>query len=121
MNEILLKTIIGIICFGAGYISRAYFQKTKSSNQEDDGDGLASKPKISEGSSKVKTSGEAKKDEGTLSVPASGDTKQGGINYQDDTKLQLERSASLPADNQPLSYENKRIRVGKNEKFCKFC
>ena len=49
----------------------------------------------------IKNNNQAKKDEGTLSVPASGDTKQGGTKAQDDTKLQLERSASLPADNQP--------------------
>lgn len=38
------------------------------------------------------------KDVGTLSNPLSGDTKQGGLNAQDDTKLQIERSASLLAD-----------------------
>jgi hypothetical protein len=36
-----------------------------------------------------------KKDVGTLSNPLSGDTNQRGTNTQDDTKLQLERSASL--------------------------
>jgi len=42
-----------------------------------------------------------KKEDKTLSNLSSGDTKQGGINSQDDTKLQIERSASLPADTHP--------------------
>jgi hypothetical protein len=37
----------------------------------------------------------------TLSSPPSGVTKQGGIKSQDDIKLQIERSASLPVDNHP--------------------
>lgn len=39
------------------------------------------------------------KDIGTLSNSVSGDTKQGGTKTQDDEKLQIERSASLPVDN----------------------
>jgi len=40
------------------------------------------------------------KDDKTLSILSSGDTKQGGIKSQDDTKLQFdERSASLPVEN----------------------
>lgn len=35
----------------------------------------------------------------TLSNLTSGDTKHGGVNAQDDTKLQIERSASLHVDN----------------------
>lgn len=42
-----------------------------------------------------------KKEVKTLSNLTSGDTKQRGVNVQDDTGLQIERSGSLPVDTQP--------------------
>ena len=56
---------------------------------------------------KQKTNSQRKKDVKTLSNLASGDTKQGGSNTQDDIRLQYERSASLPADNHSDTLEEK--------------
>jgi len=49
---------------------------------------------------------EEKKDVGTLSNSLSGDTNQGGINSQDDTKSYIESKISLPVDNHPLVDNN---------------
>ena len=51
-----------------------------------------------------------KKEDKTLSNLSSGDTKQGGINSQDDTKLQFERRASLPADNHPDNIQKEILK-----------
>jgi len=51
-----------------------------------------------------------KKDAETLSNLASGGTKQGGSNTQDDTKLQYERSASLPVDNHSDNNPTQKIK-----------
>jgi hypothetical protein len=56
-----------------------------------------------------------KKEDKPLSMLSSGATKQGGINSQDDTKLQFpERSASLPADNHPAEINSQETKLAAN-------
>ena len=62
----------------------------------------------------IEVNSQVKKDVGTLSNPLSGDTKQGGIKSQDDTKLQIERSASLPVDNQLDNIHSKKEELEKD-------
>jgi hypothetical protein len=66
----------------------------------------------------VNTEGE--KEDKTLSNLSSGDTKQRGpIRAQDDIKLQIERSASLAADNQPSVCLKKLLeQIGINPRNC---
>jgi hypothetical protein len=75
-------------------------------------DTLKEMAKMNEESTKViQAQQEVKEDVKTLSNLASGVTNQAGL-AQDDTKLQFERSASLPVDTQPLVDE--KVKIGKN-------
>jgi hypothetical protein len=76
--------------------------------------GLDSIAEIIENLDKKIYGSQKQKEVKTLSNLASGDTKQGGINSQDDKKLQNGRSVSLPADTHSVNKTEQKVGVSKN-------